>query len=196
MFETLKTEIHADTYHYRLLNNDRPVSFQNVLELWQHDQVFLKWFSDQLTQSPFQAFRWETPMLTRDKLSRDFEYVLIEAGSFVHRRTDRQAFDGYFNNDPVLSFSNLGGDGLMFVPCPQTNEDVYGHFAAFLRGAPEEQILALWKMIGRQVGAHISDTPRWLSTAGGGVAWLHVRLDNRPKYYHYQPFKDVDYDRQ
>ncbi|MGI9175867.1 MAG: DUF6940 family protein [Rhodothermales bacterium] len=23
----------------------------------------------------------------------------------------------------------------------------------------------------------------WLSTAGGGVSWLHVRLDSRPKYY-------------
>lgn len=193
MFETIKTEISANTHHYRLVMNDRPVSFQNVLELWQHDQVFLKWFCDQLTQSPFQAFRWETPVLTRDKLSRDFEYVLVEAGSFVHRRTDRQAFDDYFKNDPVVSFPNLGGDGLMIVPCPQISEDVYGHFAAFLRGGPNDQILALWKTVGTQVSAYIGDTPKWLSTAGGGVAWLHVRLDCRPKYYHYQPYRDVNY---
>ncbi len=35
----------------------------------------------------------------------------------------------------------------------------------------------------------IGHTPLWLSTAGGGVAWLHVRLDSRPKYYGYSPYK-------
>lgn len=28
----------------------------------------------------------------------------------------------------------------------------------------------------------------WMSTAGVSTAWLHVRLDSRPKYYHYGPF--------
>ncbi len=36
----------------------------------------------------------------------------------------------------------------------------------------------------------ISDRPIWLSTAGGGVAWLHVRLDSTPKYYGYAPYRD------
>jgi len=35
----------------------------------------------------------------------------------------------------------------------------------------------------------ISDRPTWLSTAGLGVYWLHLRLDSRPKYYRYQPYK-------
>ncbi|MBX3248007.1 MAG: hypothetical protein KF901_12575 [Myxococcales bacterium] len=29
----------------------------------------------------------------------------------------------------------------------------------------------------------------WLSTAGLGVDWLHVRLDARPKYYRHAPYK-------
>jgi len=29
----------------------------------------------------------------------------------------------------------------------------------------------------------------WLSTSGLGVGWLHVRLDSRPKYYTYEPYK-------
>jgi hypothetical protein len=31
--------------------------------------------------------------------------------------------------------------------------------------------------------------PVWLSTAGAGVAWLHVRLDDRPKYYGHGPYR-------
>jgi len=29
----------------------------------------------------------------------------------------------------------------------------------------------------------------WLSTAGMGVSWLHVRLDDRPKYYGHRPYR-------
>ena len=29
----------------------------------------------------------------------------------------------------------------------------------------------------------VSASPLWLSTAGMGVSWLHLRLDSRPKNY-------------
>ncbi len=35
----------------------------------------------------------------------------------------------------------------------------------------------------------IGAMPVWLSTAGAGVSWLHVRLDTRPKYYHHGPYR-------
>ena len=35
----------------------------------------------------------------------------------------------------------------------------------------------------------VQTLPIWLNTAGGGVAWLHIRLDHRPKYYRYLPYK-------
>ena len=28
----------------------------------------------------------------------------------------------------------------------------------------------------------------WLSTAGDGIAWLHVRMDPRPKYYQHTEY--------
>lgn len=31
--------------------------------------------------------------------------------------------------------------------------------------------------------------PVWLNTAGGGVPWLHIRLDDQPKYYRYQAYR-------
>ena len=39
-----------------------------------------------------------------------------------------------------------------------------------------------------QLAARIDAHPVWLSTAGHGVAWLHVRLDSQPKYYRYRPY--------
>ena len=37
----------------------------------------------------------------------------------------------------------------------------------------------------------IGDEVKWLSTAGMGVYWLHVRVDSRPKYYRYQGYKTL-----
>lgn len=59
---------------------------------------------------------------------------------------------------------------------------------AFVRYAPEQQQHAFLALIGKTVEAQLSDQPLWLSTAGAGVAWLHVRLDKRPKYYGYVPY--------
>ena len=34
-----------------------------------------------------------------------------------------------------------------------------------------------------------SQRPLWLSTNGLGVAWLHARIDARPKYYSHRPYR-------
>jgi hypothetical protein len=36
----------------------------------------------------------------------------------------------------------------------------------------------------------LGKAPVWLGTAGAGVSWLHVRLDDRPKYYGHAPYRD------
>jgi hypothetical protein len=38
------------------------------------------------------------------------------------------------------------------------------------------------------------ETPavNWLSTAGMGVPWLHVRLDDRPKDYGHRPYRNLN----
>ena len=71
----------------------------------------------------------------------------------------------------------------MVVPCPLADPSAYGHLAAFIRHAPEEQRDALWRRIGEAMAQRVGMKPVWLSTAGAGVSWLHVRLDDRPKYY-------------
>jgi hypothetical protein len=61
--------------------------------------------------------------------------------------------------------------------------------AAFVRHAPQRQRQALWQTVGEAMARRIGHQPVWLSTAGAGVAWLHVRLDNRPKYYSHGPYR-------
>ena len=71
----------------------------------------------------------------------------------------------------------------------EVRKRAYGHLAAFVREAPREQVHALWARVGELVLERVSNVPLWLSTAGGGVAWLHVRLDSRPKYYTHAPYR-------
>jgi hypothetical protein len=49
-------------------------------------------------------------------------------------------------------------------------------------------MFAVWATAARLVRENLGDTPRWLSTAGLGVPWLHLRLDSYPKYYRYRPY--------
>ena len=77
----------------------------------------------------------------------------------------------------------------MVVPRPIAEPSAYGHLAAFVRGAPEAQRHALWQMVGESMARRIGAKPVWLSTAGAGVSWLHVRLDDRPKYYGFGPYR-------
>ncbi|MDP1796726.1 MAG: hypothetical protein Q8K78_04560 [Planctomycetaceae bacterium] len=77
----------------------------------------------------------------------------------------------------------------MIVPCPIANQVAYGHLAAFVRHAPPSQRDALWKAVGEVWDKRVSQTPVWLSTAGAGVPWLHVRFDSLPKYYWHSPYR-------
>jgi hypothetical protein len=77
------------------------------------------------------------------------------------------------------------------VPCPIAEPSAYGHLAAFVRLAPNEQQHALWQLVGETMTRRIGTKPVWLSTAGAGVSWLHIRLDNRPKYYGFGPYKST-----
>jgi hypothetical protein len=62
----------------------------------------------------------------------------------------------------------------------------------FLCGqAPEPQKHALWMLVGVAMQRRLNNRPVWLSTAGAGVSWLHVRLDDRPKYYGYRPYRET-----
>lgn len=169
-----------------------PASFLDVLRGWQTDPNFRSRFNALLADAPFSAFRWETPAINATTLSRPFEFVLLDSPGLA-RRPAPEAFAEHFSRATgtgVVVFPNLGGDAIMVVPCPRASPDAYGHLAAFVRLAPETQRDALWESVGTAMAQRVGDRLVWLSTAGAGVSWLHVRLDDRPKYYGYGPYRD------
>ena len=171
-----------------------PVSYADVLHLWQNDADFRTFFINLLVDSPFTAFRWETPPITTATANQPFEFVLLDSPDLA-RDPDSAAFAEHFNAmapGGIVEFPNLGRDAIMVVPCPDDPLSDYGHLAAFLRHSREPQQHSLWGMVGAAMQRRLGLKPVWLSTAGGGVAWLHVRLDDRPKYYGYAPFRNAD----
>ena len=179
-------------------NGQSRPTFGKVIELWQRDETFRSFFADTLRDAPFDAYRWETPPVTKGTLDREFEFVLIDCPPLA-RKADRQAFGEFFQkakpSEQAIAFENLGRDATLVVPCPaddsaKANLDHYAHLASFIRQAEESQVDAFWELVGQTMSENVSDKPIWLSTAGMGVAWLHVRLDQRPKYYAHGPYRE------
>lgn len=163
----------------------------NVLEAWRSDDEFCTWFNDVLAAIPLHAFRWETPGISEVTANRPFEFVVLDSPG-LDRAPDPEVFAQHFDREPgqdVLTFANLGGDAIMVVPRPVGPASAYGHLGAFVRNAPVSQRVALWRAVGDAVLRRLGSRPVWLSTAGAGVSWLHVRLDDRPKYYGFAPFR-------
>ncbi|MCP4408550.1 MAG: hypothetical protein GY807_12455 [Gammaproteobacteria bacterium] len=168
-----------------------PISYADVLTRWENDADFRKFFIGLLVDSPFSAFRWETPPITIATVNCPFEFVLLDS-PYLACSPDPSAFAEHFIATApgrVVEFPNLGNDAIMIVPCPDDSLSDYGHLAAYLRNSSESQQHSLWELVGVTMQRRLSTKPVWLSTAGGGVAWLHVRLDDRPKYYGYAPYR-------
>jgi hypothetical protein len=171
--------------------DSRPATFAEVLRGWVEDEALRATFTALLAGSRFAAFRWETPPVTAATVKRDFEFVLVDSPELT-RSADPRAFAKYFDragDRGVVVFPNLGQDALMVAPAPVSDASCYAHLAAFVRGAPLWQQHALWHAVGEALLARVGGEPLWLSTAGAGVAWLHVRLDSWPKYYAYAPYR-------
>ena len=181
---------------YRVLENGSPMPFRRFFELLQAKEGFADWYSAELAAFDAEAFYWELPPLTIATIGRDAEFVLIEAPSLARFAPEPAPFAQHFSRAPgedVIVFPNLGGDAVMVVPCPRGPDEHYPHLAAFLRGAETRQVRTLWQTTAQEMLRHVGERPTWLSTAGGGVAWLHIRLDSRPKYYSYEPYRRSGY---
>ncbi len=167
-----------------------PASYLSVLGWWCHDAEFRLLFLNALRDAPYSAFRWETPSITKATASQPIEFVLLDSPGLASN-PDPTPFAEHLNASQadVVEFENLGRDAVLIVPRQRGSRSAYGHLAAFVRNAPEEQQHTLWESVGRAMTRRLRTTPVWLSTAGAGVSWLHVRLDSRPKYYGYRPYR-------
>lgn len=177
------------------LAGESPLSVSDVLRLWRSDGGFRSFFTAAVCESGFDAYFWEMPPVTLSTLRRPFEFVIVDGVGLARLRPDPRPFSEHFTSHSgvgVLSFPNLSGDATLIVPAPvSTDHSCYSHLGSFLRSAPVQQVDQFWQTAAAVMQRCISTSPVWLSTAGMGVSWLHLRLDSRPKYYRHQPYKMV-----
>ncbi|EGF89445.1 hypothetical protein ABI_38590 [Asticcacaulis biprosthecium C19] len=167
-----------------------------VAHRWASDPEFSRTFSEALAGIPFDAFFWETPVWSAKTVGQPFECVVTPAPALAKRKANPQSFAAQFDAIPpgtnVIVFESLGRDADLVVPCDIAEGAMYTHLASFLRTAPMGQATALWHHIGETVQGWLQcDRHFWLSTSGLGVSWLHVRIDQRPKYYTYEPYRQT-----
>lgn len=160
-----------------------------------------------IASSPYNSFLFETPGTSwTDSITTPFEFALVNEPAlrdFAEKSPNPYAFAEYFNASStqdetmtVCSFPNLGGDATLISPLPPSdanNDASYSHLAIFVRSAPKKEVAEFWKVAAtnylRALEEKHPQEKTWFSTNGMGVAWLHLRIDDRPKYYSYAPFK-------
>lgn len=178
---------------FRLNENDKPLSHRDFLTLLSDSDTFINWYNQFLASSDFTAFFWENKPVTTDNLDEIYECTLIKSTSLAHVSPDQSTFDSYFKQQKnAVSFPNLGGDAQLVAPCPVSQESIiYTQIGSFVRQAPGKQITDFWQLVGKEMLDNIQKEPRWLSTSGLGVYWLHVRIDSVPKYYQTKEYKKL-----
>jgi hypothetical protein len=180
-----------------LLSGGESLTAGAVLDRWSNDGGFRAFWTRCLRDLPFEAYCWEMPPLTRAVLERPFECVFVASPALAAVQADPLPFAQYF--DPMsdatgaVTFENLGRDALLVAPGPRAESAVYAHLAVFMRSAPAEQAHAFWRSVALAVEPRLGVVPIWLSTAGLGVHWLHVRIDSRPKYYRHAEYARRDF---
>ncbi|WP_340106139.1 DUF6940 family protein [Rhodohalobacter sp. 8-1] len=185
-------ESSKNRFTFRLIENGESLSHRQFLTLLSENEEFIRWYNRLLADSEFDAFFWENKPVTEQNLDKDYECTLVESGLLSRVSPDTATFDSYFEDDSdVVQFPNLGDDAQLIVPCPITDDSVYTQIGNFVREAPDHQVQNLWKQVGKEMLNSVQKEPRWLSTSGLGVYWLHVRIDSVPKYYQTEEYKTV-----
>ena len=191
-WESIRTIETKSIIKTKIRNTNRDLKTTEAFQLLSASESFRSFFTATLVANSFEAFYWEVPPVSITSLAHPFEFVQTNAPPLLGISADPNPFSNQFKGSHlpmVLSFENLGGDALLIVPTPMSDKSCYGHLASFLRAAPFSQVQSFWKITADSIATRIAPAPIWLSTAGLGVAWLHLRIDSRPKYFRYEPYK-------
>lgn len=200
--EFKRIDEHSQGYWKYVLEKDHEtVSFQTALEMLQLPNTTLIDMLHDVLTSHTEAIFWECrPVNGKIMDSVPFEFVIIDSKELITRKVSMKSFQAQMEinhaiSESAIGFHNLGRDALLVIPTPPVsgpNTQYMTHLASFLRGSNTEHQGKLWNLMAEKVLEELKTTPdrwHWLSTSGLGVSWLHIRLDEAPKYYNYQPYK-------
>lgn len=179
---------------YTLYRNGQQLRYADFLSFLKLKEEFRSFFVEVLSDVSFHAYHWETPPVSQSTTDRPFEFVVTNSPA-IDLSPNPGPFRQYFGDagaaNAIAVFDNLGNDAKLIAPAPTGQDRNYAHIGTFTEEAPEGQQHELWQTVARVTQEQLSKRAVWLNTAGGGVAWLHVRLDSRPKYYRHHPYKEA-----
>jgi hypothetical protein len=148
---------------------------------------------------------WECPPVTYETFeSAVFEFVVLPTSSLTHppilmsevHFADKLTASGAAGAAGAVAFTSLGGDATLVAPLPEKGAkdrgSMFTELQAFLEHGSDDQRKLWWKTLAETYTEGLKSgvgRKLWLSTHGGGVGYLHGRIDTRPKYYHYTPYK-------
>lgn len=192
MWEIAKIDSSKQNIKFGIFEDGTQISNRSFLELLRDSQQFRNFYHEHLANSDFDAFFWENKPMTNQTLENEYECNVINSNFLASRSPDSQTFRQYFDETKtVVTFPNLGNDAGLIVPCPLKENSCYTHIGNFVREADQKQINDFWRITGRETLKSVNSKPKWLSTSGLGVFWLHVRIDTVPKYYQTTEYKNV-----
>ncbi|MEX0843957.1 MAG: hypothetical protein WD022_01705 [Balneolaceae bacterium] len=190
MWTINEVETSDNNVKFQIQKKGKLISNKQFLDLLKDSKDFQKFYNDYLASSGFEAFFWENKPITKQTLESAYECNLVKSDFLAGVAPDNKSFNQYFRDDkPVVSFPNLGNDAQLVAPCPVKKYSVYTHIGNFVRRADDRQLHEFWKKVGQETLKQIGSKPKWLSTSGLGVFWLHVRIDTYPKYYQTNEYK-------
>jgi hypothetical protein len=192
-FDTTMTR-DGRTTHVAISVDGEPLSFAAAIRHLQSERPFREYLTGLLASAPYAAYRWELPPISTVTLSRPFEFVMVDDPR-LERAPDPGPFAPYFDGPDapdVIATDNLSRTATLVVPRAVATLVTYVHLARFVRSAPPAQIHALWRCLAATALQRLSSRRQWISTAGAGVGWLHVRIDDVPKYYVHRPYVVAD----
>lgn len=192
MWTAFKIDSTSQNLKFGIKEHGSPISNRKFLQLLTNSEEFRTFYNQFLADLNFEAFFWENKPLTDQTLNDEYECNIINTDFLAGRSPDSQTFSDYFSeNENVVTFPNLAKDAGLIVPCPKKENSSYTHIGNFVRKAGKDQIDDLWKVTGSETLRSIDSKPRWLSTSGLGVFWLHIRIDTIPKYYQTSEYKKM-----
>ncbi len=175
---------------YQLKSADQVLTNREFIASLSTSEDFILFFNHLLKASSYTGYFWEVKPVNEQTLDQPFEFVLVESARIAQKKPDPRPFMEHLDKVSLAAaFPNLGKNAQLIAPAISGNPKQYAHIAGFARHAPDAQVLAFWQLVGQEFEQAICPENKWLSTAGFGVNWLHVRIDALPKYYRYQPYK-------
>lgn len=213
MYGVIKNRINSNIIKYQFTKpNGGKLTYTEFVQLLSSkNKDFIREFDRQLSQAPAElslqpaAYFWECVPISSETVNREFEFVVVGSPTLDNITCDYSSFREHFNqssNNNVVSFASLSGDTLV-VPMPVRGHQYscseydnemrdYKNLREFNSNASLEQKENFWQKVGEKMAESLNNSggsPRWLSTSGLGVSYLHVRIDSRPKYYSFDEYR-------